>query len=230
MAERKFTAALIALLFTIAACMGKAEDSADAFDEGAGVGETLVLEGRIEEGAECPILTTAEGRSYALSFNGGDPGPGDHVRVTGEVALAAFCQQGEGTLIVKQIAHTDPPARDRDGARAGATRLTDDDLAGSWVAQGEDADCERPAFRIVASSAVVVLKAQVEGHEDSIRVALDRQPRLDLDEPLPDLPIEPRGADGLAILPPASDAGYEPITIGGERIAGEAVEFVKCAG
>lgn len=242
MAERKFTALLIAMLAVFAACTGGTErtpedeaiEAPDTGDPAAGTrpsGEPqlLSLEGRIQEGVECPLLETPDGRTYALSIRGGDFTPGDYVRLDGEIADASFCQQGEGTLIVEQIAHADPPARDRDPARAGGVRLTADYLAGSWVAKGLEADCDTPDFRIVASPAAVVLKGDIGRHDDTVRVVLDQYPRLDFDEPLDDLPIESRGPDGLAILRPATDAAYDPVRIGSARIVGDGVVFVKCA-
>jgi hypothetical protein len=60
-------------------------------------------------------------------------------------------------------------------------------------------------------------------------VVLGEYPRLDLDQPRQDLPMESRGPDGLAILRPATDADYDPLTIGSATITGDGVVFVKCA-
>lgn len=63
----------------------------------------------------------------------------------------------------------------------------------------------------------------------SALVILDAYPRIDLDEPMDDLPIEARGPNGLAVLRPATDAAYDPITIGRATIEGDGIVFVKCA-
>lgn len=233
--------AIFPIALALAACSGGAGDPAanapgEAIDTSpvdqtrpSGEPRSVTVEGRISEGVECPILTTPDGEIYALSLGEADFGPGDYVRYTGEMADASFCQQGEGTLIAQRIEEIEPPARDRDPARAGGVKLTESYVTGSWVAKGVDADCSNPDFRIVASPAVVVLQGEISGHDNSARVALDQYPRLDLDDPLPDLPIEGRGPDGLAILRPATDAQYDPIRIGSKVIAGDGVVFVKCA-
>ena len=189
----------------------------------------ITVEGRIEDGVECPVIRTPDGDVYSLSLGEADFGPGDYVRFTGEFADASFCQQGIGTLIAQRIQSIEPPARDRDPAGSGGVKLTEAYVTGSWVAKGADADCDNPDFRIVSSPAVVVLQGQISDHDDSARVALDQYPRIDLDEPHDDLPIESRGPDGLAILRPATDAEYDPITIGSATIEGDGVVFVKCA-
>ncbi|GAB5349464.1 DUF5818 domain-containing protein [Alteriqipengyuania sp. 357] len=127
MGERKFTAILITALMTIAACAGDPETpeaTQNGASEGAGdetaaaagtrpAGEPdlVSVEGRIEDGVECPVLRTPDGKTYALSFRETDIGPGDYVRLRGEIADASFCMQGEGTLIVQDASRADPPAR-----------------------------------------------------------------------------------------------------------------------
>jgi len=237
MGERKFTAILVGALMAAAACVGDTDSSADAGDGSgeaggtrpAGEPELLTLEGRIEDGAECPLLRTPDGETYALSFRDTQLGAGDYVRVTGEIADASFCMQGQGTLIVQNASRAEPPARDRDPARAGGRALTRDYLEGNWVAKGVDADCADPDFLISTSPAGTVLNAQIGRHDDSARVVLGDYPRLDLDAPMADLPLESRGPDGLAILRPATDAPYDPVTIGGATIAGDGVVFVRCS-
>jgi hypothetical protein len=232
------TAAIPALL-ALAACSTEnqtpdnARPPSDGTDPGAGTrpsGEpTLVTyEGRLEEGTECSVLHTPDGRRFAVNLGEADFGPGDYVAITGDLADASFCMEGDGTLVPRSISEKEPPARDRDPARAGGLALTEKYLTGNWVAKGLAADCDNPDFRIVASPAVVVLQGDISRHDDSVRVALDQYPRLDFDEPLPDLPIESRGPDGLAILRPATDAAYEPVSIGAATITGDGVVFVKC--
>lgn len=242
MDERKFTAILASALMALAACAGEAGSSSEPVDapgsdadnpaagtRPSGEPNLLTVEGRIEDGVECPVLRTPDGETYALSFRETELGAGDYVQVTGEMADASFCMQGQGTLIVQDASRIDPPARDRDPARAGGVRLTREYLAGSWVAKGIDADCAAPDFRIRATPAGTILNGDIGRHDDSALVILDQYPRIDLDEPMDDLPIESRGPDGLAIMRPANDAQYDPVTISSATIEGDGVVFVKCA-
>jgi len=194
----------------------------------AGEPRLITVEGRIATGIECPIIETPEGEIYSVSLGAAEFGPGDYVRFTGELADASFCQQGKGTLIADTIVAIDPPARDRDPARAGGISLNENHLSGSWVAKGMDANCDDPDFRIADSPAGLMLKGTISGHGDAAPVVMGEYPRLDLDEPSDDLPIETRGPDGLAILRPATDAAYDPIAIGNAVIEADGAVFVKC--
>lgn len=189
----------------------------------------VTVEGRIEEGTECPILRTPDGEVYVLSLGEADFGPGDYVRFTGEEADASFCMEGQATLIPENIEEIDPPARDRDPARSGGIALTEDYLIGSWVAKGVDADCDDPDFTVSKSPGALVMEADISRHDRNAAIALGDYPRLVLDEPMDDLPMEARGPDGVAILRPATDAAYEPVSIGSATIKGDGVVFVKCS-
>ena len=236
MGEHKFTAILVAALMAAAACAGETDSATDAKDGSTGAAGTrpagepnlLTLEGRIEDEVQCPLLRTPNGETYALSFRDTELGTGDYVRVTGEIADASFCMQGQGTLIVEEATQAEPPARDRDPARAGGVALTRAYVEGNWVAKGIDADCRDPDFRIRSSSAGTILKGDIARHDDSALLIFDDYPRIDLDQPLADLPIETRGPEDLAILRPATDAQYDPVTIGSATIEGDGVVFVKC--
>lgn len=83
--------------------------------------QDIIREGRIEEGAECPVLRTPNGETYALSLGTADFGPGDYVRIAGELADASFCMQGKGTIIPFRIDSVGPPARD-EGANIESVR------------------------------------------------------------------------------------------------------------
>lgn len=74
----------------------------------------------------------------------------------------------------------------------------------------------------------MVLEGAISAQDDDARLVLGDYPRLDLDAPRADLPLESRGPEGLAILRPATDAAYEPVTIGSATIAGDGAVFVKC--
>lgn len=76
----------------------------------AGQPNEIVKVGRIEAGVECPILRTSAGETYALSLGDADFGPGDYVRISGELADASICMQGKGTLIPLRIEPAGPPA------------------------------------------------------------------------------------------------------------------------
>ncbi len=195
----------------------------------AGQPQLATVEGRVEEGVECDILRTPDGEEWAVNFGEADFGPGDYIRLTGEVADASFCMEGEGTLIPQTIDEIDPPARDRDPARAGGIALTEDYVIGSWVAKGVDADCAKPDIDINKSPGAIVMESAVSGIPTDSRVVLGDDPRLDLDDPLPDLPLESRGPDGLAILPSPQARPNDPISIAGHTIDGAGVVFVKCA-
>ena len=199
---------------------GTAEPAEDA--------NLVTVEGRVESGTECAILRTPGGEVWAVDFTNADVGPGDYIRLTGAVADAGFCMEGRGTLTPRSIETIDPPAADRDPARSGGTALNRDYVTGAWTAKGLGADCSNPDFRIAASAAGTVLRGDISRHDDSALVILGDYPRIDLDEPMDDLPIEARGPDGLAIMRPATDAAYDPVTIGSATIEGDGVVFVKC--
>mgnify|MGYP000636899098 CR=1 FL=1 len=223
--------------FLVAACSAgeggepaaPANDTEPAATRPAGQHDTVALEGRLEQGTECLVLVTPDGERWAVS---GDPDaatPGDYVEIVGSRADASFCMEGQGTIVPESIAPMQPPARDRDPARAGGVALTEDYVIGSWVAKGVDADCARPDFRISRSPGAIVIETSVNGTPETGRLVLGAYPHIDWDEPLPDMPLESRGPDSMAILRPATDARYDPVDLGGATIAGDGVEFVKCA-
>lgn len=71
------------------AAPGPAADAAPA-----DVPRQVVAEGRIAEGTECPVLTTPDGRRYALVSQIYGLFPGEHVAIEGETIDTAFCMQG----------------------------------------------------------------------------------------------------------------------------------------
>ncbi|MDP4539617.1 DUF5818 domain-containing protein [Qipengyuania sp. DY56-A-20] len=189
----------------------------------------VTLEGRVESGVECSLLRTPDGETW--SFNAPDGADeiasGDYVRVTAEIADASFCQQGRGTLIVEAIERADPPARDRDPARAGGIAVTSEYVRGNWVAKGVGADCSRPDFAVTANSrGMSIIETRIDGLPETGVVDVGSTPGLQWDEPIPTLPIETRGPDGLAVMPP--DSGQE-VTLAGHPIRGDGVVFVKCS-
>lgn len=203
-------------------------ESASASPSSANV-NFVTVEGRVETGVECLVVRTPDGEVWSVNFGEADFGPGDYVRISGEIADASFCMQGRGTIVPDRIDAVDPPATDRDPSRSGGIVLDRKYVSGTWVAKGLNADCSEPDFRIRMSAAGTVLNGEINRHDNSALVILDAYPRIDLDEPMDDLPIEARGPDGLAVLRPATDASYDPITIGRATIEGDGIVFVKCA-
>ncbi len=202
---------------------GSADNRKDMSEKSS---DTLVKEGRIEAGTECPVLHTPDGEIWALALGGADFGPGDYVRVTGKRAEAGFCQQGKGTIEPSRIDPTDPPARDRDPARAGGIAVTTEYVQGNWVAKGVDADCAKPDFAVRKNlNGMSLIETRVNGVPETGVVDVGSTPALHWDEPLPALPIETRGPDGLAVMP--AKAG-KTVTIAGHRIVGDGVVFLKC--
>ncbi len=187
----------------------------------------VTVEGRIAQGVECMVLKTPDGETW--SFNGGeaDFGPGDYVQIKGEVADASFCQQGRGMLVPQSIEPKDPPARDRDPARAGGLAVTSDYVRGEWVAKGLNADCARPDFSVTRNrNGGSIIETRIDGVPATGYVDVGDTPALQWDEGIPALPIETRGPDGLAVMPAES---ARIVTLAGHRIAGDGVVFVKCA-
>lgn len=201
-------------------------DGGPAGTRPSGQPQLVTVEGRIEEGVECPTVRTPGGEVWALSLGEADFGPGDYVSITGEVADASFCMQGEGTLLPQSIDAKNPPARDRDPARAGGLAVTIEYVTGSWVAKGVNADCDKPDFQITTNAnGSAILESSVNGVPTDAMVRIRPNPAFIFDDPLPDTPIETRGPDGLAVLAPQSGE----ITIAGHAITGDGVVFVKCA-
>lgn len=223
----------------LAACSGGSDDvPAPSPDSGtednfvatrpSGQPDLVAFEGRLEEGTECLVLHTPDGERWALSEVSDDFQVDDYVEVSGVRADASFCMEGEGTIIASRIFKMQAPAQDRDPARSGGIALSEDYVTGSWTASGLEADCDQPYFQISQGPGAIVIETSVNGLPETGRVVLGDYPHIDWDDPLPDTPLESRGPDGLAVLRPATDAAYDPISVGGHRILGDGVEFIKC--
>lgn len=206
----------------------------DPADGGLAAGETrpagepriISVEGRIGDGVECPVVNTPDGRTFSLSGLPDDYADGDYVAITGEMADASFCMQGEGTLIVDTVRRADPPARDRDPARSGGLAVTRDYVLGRWEAKAVDADCSEPDFAITGNRAGgQLVETSLKGSPRTGYVDIGVTPAFVFDMPMRRLAIETRGPDGLAVVPPESG----PLTLGGRRIEGDGRVFVKCA-
>ncbi|WP_370182873.1 DUF5818 domain-containing protein [Alteriqipengyuania sp.] len=205
----------------------RGSDTPGAGTRPAGQADLVTVKGRIAHGVECLTLKTPDGDVW--SFNPGEAefGPGDYVSIRGEVADASFCQQGKGTLIPQWIEEIDPPARDRDPARAGGLAVTSEYVQGSWVAKGLKANCAKPDFDVTPNSrGMSIIETRINGVPETGVVDVGPTPALQWDEPLPTLPIETRGPDGLAVIPAK---GADSVTLAGHRIEGDGVVFVKCA-
>ncbi len=224
-----------ALALALGACTGTGNDAggsaAPAGDPAdatrpAGEPQTMTVEGRLADGVACSVINTPDGRSFAINPGDADFGTGDYVRVHGELADASFCMQGEGTIVPSRIEAADPPARDRDPARAGGIALTADYVIGGWVAKGPQADCAKPDFDVTLNSnGMAIIETRINGYPETGAVDVGPTPALQWDEPLPALPIDTRGPDGLAVMP--SPEG-EIVTLAGHRIEGDGVVFVRC--
>ncbi|WP_375174368.1 DUF5818 domain-containing protein [Pseudooceanicola sp.] len=73
------------------------------------------LEGRVREGAECPVLQTRDGDRYALTSSRVGITPGEYVRIEGRRADMAFCMNGIDTVRVSEIEEIAPPRDGNDG-------------------------------------------------------------------------------------------------------------------
>lgn len=227
-------AAAVALSLAAASCNGEPEapelppsDRASAAVSAFDVPDEMSREGRIADGVECPVLRTPDGEIWALELGEADFGPGDYVRVTGSQADVSTCMQGEGTIRVARLEAIDPPAHDRDPARAGGIALSIEYVRGSWVAKGIGADCEKPDFDVTVNSrGMAIIETRIDGFPETGVVDVGPTPGLQWDEPLPTLPIETRGPDGLAVKPPGDG---QTVMLAGHRIEGDGIVFVKCA-
>lgn len=64
---------------------------------------SLTLEGRVESGAECPILETPGGDVYSLVSADYGFMPGEYVEIEGETVEQSFCMQGKATVRVTSM-------------------------------------------------------------------------------------------------------------------------------
>ncbi|QQN73707.1 hypothetical protein JD971_13105 [Croceicoccus sp. YJ47] len=183
------------------------------------------FEGRLAQGTECAVLRTPDGETYAVNLGEGDFTPGDYVRITASLAGTSLCMEGAGTIAIDSIERRDPPARDRDPARAGGAAITARHVAGSWVAKGVNANCEKPDFDVTrAGAGRTTVETRIDGLPETGAVATGDDPAFEWADGIARMPIESRGPDGLAVMP-----GDGPVvTLAGHRIAGDGVVFVKC--
>lgn len=226
-------------LFAIVACSGTDDNGGapppspeTSMESGAAdQASRITVEGRLREGVECATLATPDGDVWSVQPGEADVAAGDYVRIEGEIADASFCQQGRGTLVAQTITEIEPPARDRDPARAGGIAVTSDYVLGSWVAKGVDADCARPDFAITRNgNGGSIIETGVNGIPATGYVDVGESPALQWpslpgDEGIPTMPIEARGPDGLAVMPGEG----RTVSLAGHRIEGDGVVFVKCA-
>lgn len=192
------------------------------FDVVAGTpGDAAVtVEGRVSGGPECPVLETPGGEIYSLVGNGLDVAPGSYVEVTGRRAEMSFCMHGTA-LAVDSVRPAAPPARDRDPARAGGLPLDRAYVLGSWAEKG--GDCTAPRFAVRGNPAGgQVVKTRIGGRSRTGYVALGDDPAFVFDRQR--LPLETRGPDGLAVMPPAGGSA----TLDGVPVRGDGTVFIRC--
>ena len=72
------------------------------------VPERLALEGRIQNGVECPILRTPDGALYSLVSQSYGFTPGDYVTIEGEAVEMSFCDQGNTVRVTSMTAKPAP--------------------------------------------------------------------------------------------------------------------------
>jgi LysM repeat protein len=65
--------------------------------------ERLTLEGRVQSGAECPVLETPQGEVYSLVSAEYGFMPGEYVEIEGEPVEQSFCMQGKATVRVTSM-------------------------------------------------------------------------------------------------------------------------------
>ncbi|WP_169795923.1 DUF5818 domain-containing protein [Pseudoponticoccus marisrubri] len=63
----------------------------------------MTLEGRIEDGVECPVLVTPDGDRWALTSDGIGLTEGEYVEIRGETVPISTCMQGLGTISVTDL-------------------------------------------------------------------------------------------------------------------------------
>ncbi len=78
-----------------------AEASPPADEPGEGVPERLRLEGRVDEGVECPVLRTPDGDVYSLLSESIRFTPGAYVEITGRPVEMSFCMQGTTVEVIE---------------------------------------------------------------------------------------------------------------------------------
>lgn len=97
------------LIFVVDTDRGQTLKS-DVFDVTRGhQGGTVSYEGRVREGAECPVLVTRDGDRYALTSSRVGITPGEYVRIEGRAAEMAYCMEGTRTIRVSAIEEVAPP-------------------------------------------------------------------------------------------------------------------------
>lgn len=74
-----------------------------------GAAEPLMLEGRVQTGAECPVLRTPDGDVYSLVSADYGFMPGEYVEIEGETIDMSFCMQGKATVRVTSMTAVPAP-------------------------------------------------------------------------------------------------------------------------
>lgn len=187
----------------------------------AGTPPITIWEGVVRRGVECQLLRTDDGETWALSGAPASLAEGERVRITGAPVEFSICMQGRGTIEVHETtelgAGPDEPSDGRWGAIPARYAL------GAWAPRG--GDCRLPAFEIRRdSTGALVVETRMRGRMRQGLVALGPEPAFLFERPERTLPIERRGVDGLAVMPPENGR----IGLGGARIAGDGRVFVRC--
>lgn len=197
-------------------------DNPGSGNPGSGNGndtETITVAGRVTQGAECPILNGADGRTYSLA---GNPSVASdaYVEVTGELAEMSYCMAGDATIAVSSVQSVTPPQNE---LPPDYQTISQDYALGSWAAKGND--CSKPDFAITGNNAGgQVVETSLNGAPRTGSVQLGADPGFEFDQPQRRMRIEKRSPDAMAVFPPASG----PVDLGGNRLDGDGVVFVRC--
>lgn len=180
--------------------------------------DRIEVEGRVSSGTECPILTTPDDDTYALTSDGIPFTPGEYIKVEARRADMSFCMEGMSTLNVSDLREIAPPGDDTD-----TPPLDEAYLRGSWTAKGSD--CSRPDFDITRNTAGgLTVETALRGSPRTGYVNQGDDAAFIFDMPRTELPLEARRAQALAVLPPDEGA----ISMAGMTIEGDGTVFVRC--
>ncbi len=189
--------------------------------EGGSEPQTVELEGRVQEGVECPVLRTPDGDRYALTSSEVTITPGEYVEIEGRRAGISYCMQGRDTISVSSIREVSPPRRDDGRDRAG--RLTAADLRGSW--KYDDGVCARPNFDITRyAGGYLAVETSLNGSARTGDVRTGRNAAFLFDQPYTEISISNRGEGRINVRAPEG----RDVTLGGRDISGDGALFVRC--
>jgi hypothetical protein len=205
-----------ASVFALAACGGGDPYIDDG--ETAGPADEITVTGVISQGQRCPLLTADDGTVYSLA--GAQGVSVDHrYEISGLRVDDSVCVDGDIAVSVSTVTEDFETPDTPD-----ASPLDSDYVLGAWTHRG--GDCARPDFDVTSNTAGgQVVETSLDGAPRTGYVRLGDEPAFIFDQPLREFPLEARRAQSLAVLP----ADGDPVSLGGQTIAGDGVVFIKCA-